>query len=75
MQDKLQFLSEIHESGMSTADIESTYPFLNKRQIINAMKSGKLKAVRLGTGRGASPWMTTKEEVERWIGSNFVMNR
>ena len=75
MKEKIDFLHEVHENGMSTTDIENAYPFLNKRQVITAMKAGKLRAVRLGVGRGASPWMTTQEEVEKWIDSNFVMNK
>lgn len=71
----MEFLHEVYEKGMSTSDIESKYPFVNKRQVITAIKAGKIRAVRLGEGKGASPWMTTKEEVEKWINEAFVMNK
>lgn len=72
--EKMNFLLAVHEGGMSTADIEEKYPFVNKRQVITAIKSGKLRAIRLGQGRGASPWMTTEHEVQKWIDESFVMN-
>jgi len=75
MKEKIDFLYEVHENGMSTTDIETAYPFVTRRLAVAAMKSGKLRAVRLGSGRGASPWMTTRTEVEKWIGECFVMNK
>lgn len=72
--EKIEFLKEIEKNGLSTSDIEKEYSFLNKRQIITAIKTGKLRAIRLGSGRGAAPYMTTKQEVEKWIDQSFEMN-
>ena len=72
--EKIEFLREIEKNGLSTSDIEKEYAFLNKRQVITAIKAGKLRAIRLGHGRGAAPYMTTREEVEKWIDQSFEMN-
>tara|TARA_Y100000588_G_C14199420_1_gene901760 strand:- start:1248 stop:1481 length:234 start_codon:yes stop_codon:yes gene_type:complete len=71
---KIKFLREIEKNGLTASDITAEYSFLSKRQVINAIKTGRLRAIRLGSGRGAAPYMTTRREVEKWIDQNFEMN-
>lgn len=75
---KMKFNQELKNNSLVTvSEIVDLYSNLGltRRMVIYAITQGKLLAVQWGgKGVGRKPYVTTEEEVERWIDRTYKTN-